>query len=311
MTYPDYLEQIIAEYHRKRAAGLLSPTLLNPTPAKLKKESRAVFRDRFDRKDFRNLAHFFDVSKEDELDRAIRLFPTDKFKPLSNYLNGGPKESDDKNIELLGWLIDFRPRPVDVWRLSLGSVTLADKGEDVVGGDALRGDEDIGIRDKGNRDRPTIDPILKTSKPDVIEKAPAPYVRARRRTILTSVFGMMAVASGGLYITSHTSEHAQCMVWTDDRYKAVVCDSVPSGVLALGYDEKLLRDMRRVTQIDTITEKQCGIFGYRKRGKDSLDVYTTVGRDPSEPTKQLKILTLYILEHYIQRKYPTTKVVSP
>ncbi len=41
----------------------------------------------------------------------IRGFETDKFKPLDNYLKGHTERTDDKNLELLAWLIDFRHRP--------------------------------------------------------------------------------------------------------------------------------------------------------------------------------------------------------
>ncbi|MCF3110243.1 hypothetical protein LL912_15775 [Niabella sp. CC-SYL272] len=45
--------------------------------------------------------------------KAIKKCETDKFKPLRNFLKKETESTDDKNIELLAWLIDFKERPYD------------------------------------------------------------------------------------------------------------------------------------------------------------------------------------------------------
>lgn len=56
---------------------------------------------------------------EDISESAIRRFDPDKFKPLNNFLKKGTN-TDLKNIELLAWLIDFRPRPYSNYKVING-----------------------------------------------------------------------------------------------------------------------------------------------------------------------------------------------
>ncbi|MBO9592511.1 MAG: hypothetical protein J7599_06330 [Niabella sp.] len=45
--------------------------------------------------------------------KAIKKCEIDKFRPLRNFLKKETESTDDKNIELLAWLIDFKDRPCD------------------------------------------------------------------------------------------------------------------------------------------------------------------------------------------------------
>ncbi|KAA8484050.1 hypothetical protein BDE36_3573 [Arcticibacter tournemirensis] len=47
----------------------------------------------------------------DGYERVIRQFDTERFKPLCNFLKRRTNNTDEINIELLAWLIDFQPRP--------------------------------------------------------------------------------------------------------------------------------------------------------------------------------------------------------
>ncbi|UOU99424.1 hypothetical protein MUU74_05550 [Chryseobacterium daecheongense] len=96
----------------KKEKGKLSLNLVAPTPAKLKQECSIVYSERYKEKDGKTLRLFF-LPKDDSTDYgiSIRNTDTDRFKPLSNFLKGKTSETEDKNIELLAWLIDFEPRP--------------------------------------------------------------------------------------------------------------------------------------------------------------------------------------------------------
>lgn len=67
---------------------------------------------RFQSKDLRTLTAFFKVENEQgAMLRAIHRCDRDRFKPLVNFLKGITSNTDDLNIELLAWLIDFPNRP--------------------------------------------------------------------------------------------------------------------------------------------------------------------------------------------------------
>lgn len=112
--FTNYADRVFETYQKKKERGLLSLNLAEPTPSKLKQECSIVYLERYKERDGKTLRLFF-LPKDDASDYglSIRNIDTDKLKPLSNFLRGRTVETDDKNIELLAWLIDFRPRPYD------------------------------------------------------------------------------------------------------------------------------------------------------------------------------------------------------
>lgn len=112
LDHQDYTTLLLGEYKRKIANNEISPLLSKPTPAKIRRACVTVFQERYNRRDEQILKAFFGLPENSKsfLDH-IRDFETDKFKPLDNYLKGHTERTDDKNLELLAWLIDFRHRP--------------------------------------------------------------------------------------------------------------------------------------------------------------------------------------------------------
>ena len=46
---------------------------------------------------------------------AIENTDGDRFKPIINFLTGVTKSTKPANLELISWLIDFKPRPLSVY----------------------------------------------------------------------------------------------------------------------------------------------------------------------------------------------------
>jgi len=117
-----YKTLVLQIYREKISAGTLSPNLVNPTPAKVKAECIQVCEERFLKSDEGVLRVIFRQQDGPVAYRlAIKQRDTDTFKPLCNFLKGGTNNPDEKNVELLAWLIDFEPRPYVVWRNSIKS----------------------------------------------------------------------------------------------------------------------------------------------------------------------------------------------
>lgn len=112
--FADYKLRVLEDYELKKDAKLLPLSLTMPTPAKLRAESIQVCNDRYNDKDKIILRRFFgEAANKTDCLRAIDRFDINRFRPLVNYLRQNTSETDDKNIELLAWLIDFGNRPYD------------------------------------------------------------------------------------------------------------------------------------------------------------------------------------------------------
>lgn len=115
-----YRAEIWQFYQNKKSSGELSLNLKHPTAAKLRNECLLLFRKGLDRADYRMLRSFLERPDNEEIyESAIKRFDPDKFRPLNNFLKKGTN-TDEKNIELLAWLIDFRPRPYSNYRVITG-----------------------------------------------------------------------------------------------------------------------------------------------------------------------------------------------
>ena len=112
LDHQNYTTLLIAEYKRKIANNEISQLLSKSTPARIRRECVTAYQERYNRKDEQILKAFFGLPENGKSYlNHIRGFETDKFKPLDNYLKGHTERTDDKNLELLAWLIDFRHRP--------------------------------------------------------------------------------------------------------------------------------------------------------------------------------------------------------
>jgi hypothetical protein len=110
--YQDYIDDIIKHYQAGKKNGDLPLRLIQPTPGNVKEECLSVCETRFQKKDLRILTAFFKVDNDQAaVLRAIHRCDRDRFKPLANFLKGITNSTDDLNIELLAWLIDFPNRP--------------------------------------------------------------------------------------------------------------------------------------------------------------------------------------------------------
>lgn len=110
--YKDYLDDIVKHYREGEMNGDLPLRLIQPTPAGIKEECISVCEARFRKEDLRTLNTFFKgESDQHSMLKAINRFDRNRFKPLVKFLKKETKSTDDLNIELLGWLIDFPGRP--------------------------------------------------------------------------------------------------------------------------------------------------------------------------------------------------------
>ncbi len=136
MIYIDYRNAVMRDYEQKRTAGTLSLELMHPSPARLRTECVKVLLERFDRGDDRSLRAFFGpVDNQENFIKRVDDWNTDDFRPLVNFLKKLTFGTEQKNLELLAWLIDFKPRP---YSAEARLPSLDEASQDSVNGDPVR-----------------------------------------------------------------------------------------------------------------------------------------------------------------------------
>lgn len=295
----DYKALVVQDYNQKKIANVLSPRLAQPTPAKLKKECIFICRERFDKRDEKALTTFFERSGDAKtFVQIIQRCETDRFRPLVNFLRNPTINTEDKNIELLAWLIDFKSRPYEIGK------TYRANSQDVIR-------EEQEAIDNTDRPRQASSGQLTYNieakevpeiKPIVYGK---PYKSLKNKSLIAALIVIIVVAIGFYFPKKNnkqgtsTSDSAKCMYWTGDHYELVSCTQKRGDTLVVGLDSVRLVQIRRITIPDTITYQSIGKVWYIKRA-GKLEFYTAGGQHPVYPHIMLRPITGYIIDKYIK-----------
>jgi hypothetical protein len=272
--FADYQEDVLKDYERKKAANQLSIKLIHPTAAKLRTESIRVCEERYRKKDENILSSLFGQQENAEGYRqAIKRYDPDWFKPLYNFLKGITKSTDEENIELLAWLIDFEPRPFQ-----------------------------IGY-DYGKQKTMTTPPVSVGKTKEIIPKPeagnnPTGKRKLSKKTRNLLIFLALLILSGIVTYLMWTGRQTDCMYWTGEHYERISCDQAHRSALIVPFNDFQFAYQKRITDTATINEKSVGHVWYFKSGKQ-VECYTAEGVYPPDTNRRLLPLTKYMVrEHF-------------
>lgn len=324
----DYRSQVLAFYARKKAENVLSHRLVHATPANLKDECLAVCSIRYLRKDERALSTFF--GKQDGREGyllAIKRLDTDKFRPLVNFLRSRVTETDEKNVELLAWLIDFDQRPFELGKQygepKIGAAAPPAMETQVP---AANADTQEAEKKEGGQDETKQVDMEEQEAGDVDgqesreaeteeqlwEPASVPQVflhsgervgrggRLKRWLLIISCLVAM-LAGAGVYLALKLNRDVRpegCMYWAGDHYERISCNEKKANFLIIAYDEDRLEHFRKITTPDTITYKSIGRVWYIKLD-GNLEYFMADGYHPIQIHRKLHPITEYIIRTYL------------
>lgn len=300
--FTTYKAQVIKTYEKKKVEGLLPLNLQLPTPAKLKDECLAIIAHRFSIKDKEALTQFFGHS-ESNFEREIRKVEIDKFKPLVNFLKGKTQETEDRNIELLAWLIDFNPRPY------LFGCSYADDA-------AIKKDvktENVTVEEKPNNQKKSFENTEVNNPSFEQEKKKINNIddRQKKTLVRTSKFkyaasftiivilGLLFFYSGISWI-SNPFNNKNYMYWAKDHYEAIDDDQTILNKQIIKLDKDRLQNFKKITRLDTLKEECIGKIWYSKINNE-VEFYTTSGMHPEHTEKSLKLVSKHIFDTYIAK----------
>jgi hypothetical protein len=312
LRHPDYIKLVIEAYKKKRANNELSPLLMQSTPAGIRRECVNVYKERYDKKDEQALRAFFGpVESGKKFLQLIQEFETDKFRPLDNYIKGNTEKTEDRNLELLAWLIDFRHRPYvydKQVQLNEEELLIIGNSNKNAGNNQTTKREQHGLQ-RGEERSPENEVA-----PNILSHA-APN---KKRNILKKVIGVFFIAVicfAGLYFIRLQKKNKQmrlesvvtsCMYWTGDHYAEMPCNEDRKDRFKLPMDLERAKNFKRILREDTITEKSIGRIYYIKID-GRIEYYTAPGNHPVEITRTLKPLSYYMFVNHLLKKENATK----
>lgn len=291
MLPPDYTEAVRADYHNKKAAGKLPFDMKQLSPARFKAACLEVRRGGYDRRDERLLKAFFgEADDEKACLRAIADCNIDKFRPLIYFLKEKTTtRTDDKNVELLAWMINFKNRPCEPGK----KYPIDTKALSTLQGTPINDTNEVHLEEPGESEEAS-----EPTPPEVKE-----IKRKWRKIIFTLTivvaFGMIGVWIGVKNASKTVvSGHEACMYWAEDHYQPVSCSQKIENVQVIALDSEKVVHFRRITRPDTITVNARGSVWYvRYRG--TYEFYTSDGFHPLDPTLRLRPITEYIIGRHV------------
>jgi hypothetical protein len=305
LMYIDYLNAIMWYYAEKIIKSNLPQRLQHPTPKKIRNECVSVYNSGIEKKDIRMLKNFFETYDENALLGIIENFNLNKFKPLVKYLKGGTGATEDKNIELLGWLLNYPKRPFDA-AYDYEAEIISSKKNSMISIGEVKDLEDV------NYDTQSKEPVNGTDQSDLkkwLKNRSNNKILDRIKWGLAASIVILIGVIAVLYLNYNSNtafgisapNQKECMVWADDHYERVSCDSPGIVGQVLPLDKSSLNNLRRITRPDTIAEKHIGKLWYQKRDGDSVEYYTSGGTDPIDPNRDLKRLTKRIYFIHVRK----------
>ncbi|MGF6928535.1 hypothetical protein QFZ48_004035 [Chitinophaga sp. W2I13] len=320
--YPDYRQLVMRAFERKKKNSTLPHGLMHLKPAKVKEECVKKCTKEVNRRDEKIIRDFCgDLNEERSCHDIMQRCDRDKFRPLINYLNGRSESTDEKNIELLAWLIDFPGRPWELGKTYSGD---DDENGDPVLNEATPATVDqetapgspatplVAGRDEltGNPiipENPAIPFLMYSSKEKegagvkVAETSNQKKLRGRStRTLAAAVILSLALGTGGMWWwKDNPRPGGNCMYWQEDHYEPVACNQKIANGRVIAADTMKLKNFRKITRPDTITYQAIGKVWYSKIN-DKIEYYTAGGEHPVVFGRQLKPITVYIIDKYIR-----------
>ncbi|WP_316755577.1 hypothetical protein [Pedobacter aquatilis] len=285
----DYQDLVLVAYKKMRDNGKLDAILPRETTTKLRKACLQVYESRNDPKDQDILAMFFEVDKMDcDFQKILNKSEPDDYRALWNHVRGETETTEERNSNLLAWLIDLEPRPRSNYYLNPDK-TIKIAGIPI---DDLFPTAGPGSKQK-TRKKNTLPPVG-----DFI-----PLLSPRHIIIFCAI--LLFVVTFSFAVWERTSKpieipdgNEKFMYWDGDHYKPVKDPKQNVGVPIIPINIQTLTQQRKIKLPDTLTSYSIGKVWYKGYGNNH-EYFTASGVYPPDTARILKKLSPGILRDHI------------
>lgn len=317
--FEDYKKEVILAYEKKKKEGTLPPNLHSPTAANLKNECLNVFHNRYTAKDAETFKTLFqERNSAEEYLKMIQKSEADQFKALTNFLKGNTKNTSDRYIELLSWLIDFNPRPYkpnmgydipqDTPTTTQGPPEEKSVPETILPPIPVVNDHHDHQEEKvtENEIPARIDTPISQRKVEELMVASSERVKhpfgISPKYYKTAIISILAfITLSGSYLIYKYNEQ-ECMYWDGDQYQYTSCeDQKPYGTIVLPLDAYKFDQLKRIKDRKTIRQTDIGKVHYSKTNNE-VEFYTIESENPTDTAKRLLPMTDHIYDKYVLGK---------
>ena len=303
-TSETYKKEILDKYKLEKG-GEVSIYLAKSTSANIRAACVLLLNKRNSERDNHILNHFFQFKNERNKLKEIQDFDVDKFKPIVNFLKGRAKNTSTQNIELISWLIDFQPRPLQEYlRDKNYSATISENPLAKQEHEINERVDVVGLINEG---------LNKEGTHKIKEK----QIKGSKWLILGFICIFLIMLMTWFFKTNGNSNQKQinnsintevenrCMTWAINHYEEVSCNTKPYskyGTEVLGYEDVKIKNFKKIDVnmatdfFAPITNKP--LIWYIKSKNGEIEYFTSPGLHPITG-KTLNEITPYIIQKYV------------
>lgn len=291
ITFEDYKKAILERYDVAKNEEN-SHYLLDPTPGNLKRLASELCAE-ISVSDESVFDSFFGFKEDAIKAKAILNFETDKFRPLSKFLNRKSNLQEIPSANLLAILVGFENRPF----LKFKKYQVEGKKEESVFEEFIIEDSsNQGIYEERKLPRKNTEVETQTLKS-------LPKKTFFSKPIIVACVTLFIVLSA---FSLHKTFEKKCMIWKDDHYEKIDCENTANGfanyATVLPLDSDLLENFKKIKICDTtkffINDKP--IVWYLKQN-NKCEFFNAPGFHPVSK-KTLKEITPHIVRTYASEK---------
>lgn len=300
MLPPIYSKAVLADFHKKLAANDLSINVRQLSPASLKdaclERCRMVFRN----EDALPLVAYFGEGRDQNAClQAIARLEIDKFRPLGYFIKGRTQNPDDKVVELVAWLIDFKDRPYDP-RKDYSIAPDSPLGLPIEVPIKVDPVELMELDENEERPQPISSASIKYAQTPSTE---SDKKRKKLKKIIITITIVMAAGMVSYWAwlrkpTLPRIEGQRCMYWVNDHYQPIDCNQKVENAQVIALDTAIFYHFKKINQPDTITFKAIGSVWYA-RYRGGYEFYTAEWYLPIDPTIRLRPITEGIIRLHV------------
>ncbi|SMC35265.1 hypothetical protein [Cellulophaga tyrosinoxydans] len=302
-TFETYKKEILEKYKLENG-GEVSIYMAKPTSANIRAACVLLLNKRNSIKDDHILNHFFQFKNENNKLKEIQDFDVDKFKPIVNFLKGRAKNTSTQNIELISWLIDFQPRPLQEY-LRNTSYSGTNTENRIYEREIKYTVDAVNLLHENSNKEDT----LKVKK-NQIKQNKWLFLGSFCIVFLIILMTWLLNTKGNfnqslIDKTINTELENRCMTWAINHYEEVSCNTRPYskyGTEVLSYEDVKIKNFKRIDVnmatdfFAPVTNKP--LIWYSKNKNGEIEYFTSPGLHPITG-KTLDEITPYIIQKYV------------